>query len=113
MKDDEDMNVSSRSRVLLGAVVIASASIISFQTARLSARGQAVAPRASSRQALPSSNGGTAAPAFDRALLDKYCVSCHSEARKAAAAGLALDHIDTMLIGDNARVWEKVAAKLR
>jgi mono/diheme cytochrome c family protein len=125
------MNMSSRSRALLGGVVIASAAIVYFQAERPSAavsdgvvRGQAFGPlatsglarviaaRVSSPQALQS-RGAAAAPVFDRALLDKYCVTCHNERRKASAAGLALDQIDTASIGDNARVWEKVVSKLR
>ena len=62
------------------------------------------------RQPSPAGGGG-AAPPFDRALLDKYCVTCHNERRKARPAGLALDQIDATNIGDNAPVWEKVVVK--
>jgi mono/diheme cytochrome c family protein len=46
-----------------------------------------------------------------RALLDKYCVSCHNE--KAKTAGLQLDSLDLEHVGDHAETWEKVARKLR
>src|SRR5262249_14014267 len=55
----------------------------------------------------------TAAPeaARPRAVLDKYCVTCHNARLK--TAGLMLDRLDTARIGDAAETWEKVARKLR
>jgi cytochrome c551/c552 len=50
-----------------------------------------------------------AAPA-DRALLDKYCVTCHNE--KLKTGGLTLEKIDTGRVGDGAEVWEKVVRKI-
>ena len=52
--------------------------------------------------ALPSAN--------ERALLDKYCVTCHNE--KLKTAGLMLDKADVNHIGDGAEVWEKVVRKI-
>ena len=46
-----------------------------------------------------------------RALLDKYCVTCHNERLK--TAGLALDRLDPDRVEGAAEVWEKVARKLR
>jgi mono/diheme cytochrome c family protein len=46
-----------------------------------------------------------------RELVNKYCVSCHNERRK--AAGLALDRIDTGNPYHAEETWEKVIAKLR
>jgi hypothetical protein len=45
-------------------------------------------------------------------LLDTYCVTCHSERRKATAGNFTLEKIDTTAIGENAAVWEKVVRKL-
>ncbi len=50
-----------------------------------------------------------AAPA-DRALLDKYCVTCHNE--KLKTGGLTLEKIDVGRVGDGAEVWEKVVRKI-
>ncbi len=50
-----------------------------------------------------------AAPA-DRALLDKYCVTCHND--KLKTGGLTLEKIDTGRVGDGAEVWEKVVRKI-
>src|SRR5258708_643025 len=45
-----------------------------------------------------------------RPLLDKYCVTCHSERLK--TGGLILEKIDTAHLGEHAEIWEKVAEKL-
>jgi len=52
----------------------------------------------------------TLSPASERALLDKYCVTCHNE--KLKTAGLMLDKTDVEHIGDGAEVWEKVVRKI-
>jgi uncharacterized protein DUF1592/uncharacterized protein DUF1588/uncharacterized protein DUF1585/uncharacterized protein DUF1587/uncharacterized protein DUF1595 len=46
-----------------------------------------------------------------RAVLDKYCVTCHNERLK--TAGLILDRMDVGHISDGAEAWEKVARKFR
>ena len=50
----------------------------------------------------------TSAP--QRALLDKYCVTCHNQRLK--IGGLSLDAQDVNKVGAAADVWEKVALKL-
>jgi cytochrome c5 len=52
----------------------------------------------------------TLSPAGERALLDKYCVTCHNE--KLKTAGLMLDKMDVEHIGEGAEVWEKVIRKI-
>ena len=46
-----------------------------------------------------------------RALLDRYCVTCHNE--RLRTAGLALDAVDPGQVADASEVWEKVVRKLR
>jgi len=46
-----------------------------------------------------------------RAVLDKYCVTCHNQRLK--TAGLALDTLDLASVGDHAAAWEKVVRKIR
>ena len=46
-----------------------------------------------------------------RALLDRYCVTCHNERRR--TGGLALDALDISRVGDAPEVWERVVLKLR
>jgi cytochrome c551/c552 len=45
------------------------------------------------------------------ALLNKYCVACHSE--KTRTAGLSLEKRDFAQVAQDAQVWEKVVRKLR
>jgi mono/diheme cytochrome c family protein len=46
-----------------------------------------------------------------RALLDRYCVTCHNQ--RLQTAGLTLDELDLEQVGANAPVLEKVVHKLR
>jgi hypothetical protein len=67
------------------------------------AERQAAAPR-----------GADAAPAHaaaERALLDRYCVSCHND--QLVTAGLSLQQADITRVADRADVWEKVLRKVR
>ena len=52
----------------------------------------------------------SAQTAAHRALIDRYCVTCHNEKRP--AAGLALDSLTLSAVGSRAGVWEKVVRKL-
>ena len=49
--------------------------------------------------------------AGSRALLDKYCVTCHSNRLK--TANLSLEGLDLAQAGNQAELWEKVVRKLR
>ena len=51
------------------------------------------------------------APAPQRALLDRYCVTCHNQ--RLQTGGLALDVADVSRVGDAPDVWEAVVLKLR
>ena len=46
-----------------------------------------------------------------RAVLDRYCVTCHNQ--KLKTAGLQLDKMDLAHVGEQAEAWEKVVRKLR
>src|SRR5204862_7045520 len=52
-----------------------------------------------------------AAAARQRALLDQYCVTCHSNRLKTAQ--LSLEGLDLSTVGDHPELWEKVVRKLR
>src|ERR1700730_17901327 len=52
----------------------------------------------------------TTSSAEPRAMLDKYCVTCHNQRLK--TAGLTLDTLNLDRISDNAETWEKVLRKL-
>jgi hypothetical protein len=49
-------------------------------------------------------------PADARALLDKYCVTCHNE--RLHTANLILQQADTGTVGTEAELWEKVLRKV-
>ena len=61
--------------------------------------------------ALAFAAGQAAAGAAERALLDRYCVTCHNDNLR--TAGLALDTADVARVGDHSEIWEKVVGKLR
>ena len=52
-----------------------------------------------------------AQPGPSRALLDRYCVTCHNE--RLQTANLMLDQVDLAQVGDHAEALEKVVRKLR
>src|SRR5439155_4265447 len=58
-----------------------------------------------------SSAQSAAAPLPPRAVLDKYCVTCHNQ--KLRTGDLALDTVDLTNVGEHAATWEKVVRKLR
>jgi mono/diheme cytochrome c family protein len=64
----------------------------------------------STAQAPPPAASSTA-PTAPRAVLDRYCVTCHNQRLK--TAGLALDAVDPANPQANAEIWEKVITKLR
>jgi hypothetical protein len=50
-------------------------------------------------------------PSPHRALIDRYCVSCHSD--RTRTAGLTLEKRDLQRVSEDAEVWEKAVRKLR
>ena len=78
----------------LGLLVAVSITSLSGQTAT-----------SADRRAVPVS---TAQP---RALLDKYCVTCHNDRLK--TANLSLQDVDLTKVAEHADLWEKVVRKLR
>jgi mono/diheme cytochrome c family protein len=80
---------------MFGLAMFFSAAII------VSASVQTAAPQA------PSSSTAST----PRAILEKYCITCHNE--KLRTAGLALDTLDISNPSANAQIWERVIAKLR
>ncbi len=60
----------------------------------------------------PVSSGWAQTPSSShRALLDRYCVTCHNE--RLRTAGLTLDTVDLANVAAEAEVWEMVVRKLR
>src|SRR5262249_35747157 len=74
----------------------------------LTLSGAGIAARPRSNQAPPAAVPDASSP---RAIVDQYCVSCHSARLK--TAGLDLASFDFASVGAQAETWEKVIAKLR
>jgi cytochrome c551/c552 len=108
------MFVGHRSRktgLILGAFALLAASIGAKAdpqagSARPAPASQTVAPRTPVAQ----TTAVTAAPP-DAALVQKYCVTCHSNRVK--TGGLSLEGMNPADAASHADVWEKVAVKLR
>jgi mono/diheme cytochrome c family protein len=64
---------------------------------------------AQQKTAPPATNAASAAEA--RALLDKYCVTCHNARLK--TANLTFDKMDLSQVASDGAVWEKAVRKLR
>ena len=88
----------------MGYMVVLSTALAWSWGANLSA-----GPRMSPEQRSSSSVASEASA--QRALLDRYCVTCHNETLK--TANLMLDTVDVDHVAEGAEVWEKVVAKLR
>ena len=88
----------------MGGVAGALLFAVSFQSPHLSTDLQAAG--AQTQPAAPA----PPAASSQRALLDKYCVTCHNQ--KLLTAGLALDKADVTNVPAGAQVWEKVVRKL-
>jgi mono/diheme cytochrome c family protein len=72
----------------------------------------APSPPLSASLAASAQSSSTSDPAdAQRALVKRYCVTCHNQRLK--TAGLALDQVDVARVGDTAEVWEKVVRKVR
>jgi mono/diheme cytochrome c family protein len=56
----------------------------------------------------------TSPVAPQKALLDRYCLTCHTQRLKErGTVPIALDSLDLSQVGANAATWEKVVVKMR
>src|SRR5688572_19383994 len=79
------------------------------QAATSSARPAAAQPVRTPSQGTPSLV--TTQSINQRELVQKYCVTCHSD--RAKTGGLTLESLDPANTATHAEVWEKVARKVR
>ncbi len=79
----------------------------------VTAAGCLLSPLPGGRIRAAGANAAESAAAAEdqRALLDRYCVTCHNE--RSLTAGLALDTADVAKAGAEPEVWERVIRKLR
>ena len=73
--------------------------------------GAAQTPAVGTSPAAPAASASTPIESEPRQLLNRYCVSCHSERLKTAE--LSLQAVDVDNIPRDAATWEKVVRKLR
>jgi hypothetical protein len=92
---------------LRSALVSIAVSSVATGTYLAPTHAAASSPQTASTSAPTSPQG----PPPDRALLNRYCVSCHNQ--KLKTADLFLDTADIEHVGADRAVWEKVARKLR
>ena len=104
-------SMSSRSALRGGAIGIVALALAggAQQLASAQAAGQDASPTVGEAPARVAAAAPAAAPS--RALLDRYCVTCHNERLK--TAGLTLDNVDVSQVRAHAEVLEKVVRKLR
>ena len=69
------------------------------------------APRAQGRAGEQAANAEPAQAPPPRAVLQRYCFTCHNQ--RTRTAGLALDVLDMARPGEHAEAWEAVVRKLR
>ena len=85
-----------RHRRLMGCLAIVSVVCVGEVAARPAGQATSVADVSGTQQ---------------RALLDRYCVTCHNDRSK--AANLSLQDLDLASVGDHAELWEGVVRKMR
>ena len=105
-----------KATVMLGVVYagLVSAALVCLLCLPATLSAQQTAARAASAPAASAAGAATGvAPSASssRALLDRYCVTCHND--RLETAGLSLEEIDVAHVGEGAEVWEKVVQKLR
>jgi cytochrome c5 len=106
------MSRVSRAIVVYLGMMVVGASYLHIRAAQAPQAPQAPQPGAQTvAVASQASSPAAAAPAAPRAVLDRYCVTCHNDRLK--TAGLMLDKADVGHVGDGAEIWEKVVRKLR
>ena len=94
-------------------VIAACVAAVPFAVA---ATGQSAAP-APQAAPQPSATPPAASVSPQRALINQYCVGCHSQRAKTAgqeaARKLMLDDVDINHVAEHADIWETVVRKLR
>ena len=98
------MRLRIRTGVLAGLLVGAGGAV----DRTVGAAPQEETPTASAVEA-----SGAEAGAGQRALLDRYCVTCHNDRLRTGGLTLASGAVDVADVASHAEVWEKVVRKLR
>ncbi len=98
-----------------GCAVVVTCWLAVLEQTPAAASGQVAGSATATAPAQTPSAHASGSP--QRALLDRYCVSCHSQRAKAAgqesARKLTLDDLDPARVSEHADKWELVVRKLR
>src|SRR5665213_790786 len=70
-----------------------------------------VAVMAAAQRPVPSTSATAQQPIADRAFVERYCVTCHSQ--RLHTGGLVLEGLDPSRASENIVTWEKVVRKVR
>jgi mono/diheme cytochrome c family protein len=101
-----------RSNAIFSALAAALVGAVCLQAQAAKAPDQAATVSKALSAPAPLETATSAPAAADgRALLNRYCVSCHSTRLK--TAGLVLDTLDVADVAGHAEIWEKVIRKVR
>jgi mono/diheme cytochrome c family protein len=96
-------------------VLLAAAALVATGSSSLRADRSPQAPTPAARPTpaspIPAAPQTSVASINERELVQKYCVTCHSDRTK--TGGLSLESLDPANPGPHAEVWEKVARKIR
>jgi mono/diheme cytochrome c family protein len=95
----------------LGVLVAVSIGPLSGRSATPGAQAERGASPPAAAVPVRNAAPPAASAANHRALLDRYCVTCHND--RAKTANLSLQGLDLAKVADRAEVWEKVIRKLR
>ena len=93
--------------VLIGGAVVTLTASVYLHAFGVGPRAQ---PMRTQSPALAQSPVSATSAASQRAVLTRYCVTCHNQTAK--AGGLALDNLDPANVGEAGEIWEKVVQKL-
>src|SRR5687767_2386095 len=103
-----NLNPGANRRRMVGACLQVGLGVTFCLALYVNGRAQGTPPTQPSQ----SSGGATSSTGkIDRALLDRYCVTCHNDRLKTAE--LSLTGVDPGNVETAPEIWEKVALKLR
>ena len=92
----------------LTCLLVAGIAWLATPTLHIAAQQTNVRLKADAANAIPNALSADA----ERALVDKYCVTCHNARLKTGGLVLDKDAVDLTHVADRADVWEKVIRKL-
>ena len=94
-------------------IVFAAATLLAEVAVETAARSRSRQPSASAGAAQAPPSAAVATELSPRAVLDRYCVTCHNDRLRTGGLSLDAASVDAAHPSRDADVWERVIAKLR